>query len=75
MKLTPWYPPEITPIRIGFYQIDLYGEEADKLRISHWNGEKWSWFGKDIEEVKFNGYLERRNSAKFKWRGLARRPK
>ena len=39
MKLTPWFPGTVKPVRAGVYERD-YGRGWRSY--NYWNGEKWS---------------------------------
>lgn len=61
-KLTPWYPPEIKPVRKGFYERkwnirDNYGT----FFRDRWDGQHWNWHGEMWE-------------GPYSWRGLAEKP-
>jgi hypothetical protein len=36
--ITPWFPPEVKPVRVGHYPVD-YG--VDGISFAHWNGVQW----------------------------------
>lgn len=63
-KRTPWYPPEIKPVRKGHYECErcvLYGK---KFPYHFWNGKSWAW-GSTGETL----------GLWFSWRGLTERAK
>lgn len=43
MKLTPWFPKSIKPVRVGVYQIrDPWTQQSiGKTTFRHWNGRRW----------------------------------
>lgn len=58
--VTPWFDPEILPVRGGAYECEYCGNG-----ITHtWAGSKWMW-GKS-EMTKFTP---------FRWRGLTKEQK
>ena len=68
MKLTPWYPPHIKPVRVGVY------ETLRKGCFQYWNGEWWGyWSSTKKDAFGLNG-----GKSVFqhpRWRGLAHPPK
>lgn len=68
-KVTIWFNPDITPFRVGVYQIK-YFEGEDNVAYSYWNGSNWSWIALNPKEAythyTFNNILY----AKFLWRGI-----
>lgn len=67
MKLTPWFPPHIKPVRQGFYNtgLDNY-EPIDRTWESNFN---WWWDGEKWLGTK-TGYTP--TSQKRWWRGIER---
>lgn len=68
MKLTPWYPGNIKPVRSGVYERD-YG------KYSYWNARKGQWgaWGAFISIAEKNSDVE--SSLQHQpWRGLAEKP-
>lgn len=60
MKRTPWFPPEIAPVRKGWYEC---AQCAIGIR-HYWNGKIWPVDNSDLgKEPRFP----------FRWRGLVRR--
>jgi len=70
MKMTPWYPPEIRPMRVGEY-------ECHSNERRWFDGNLWSCaylphepsFIKQAERQQVSSYQE------ITWRGLAEEPK
>lgn len=68
-RLTPWFPPEVKPVRFGIYE-RLW---SDGPLYALWNGKHWktSWGTPDVAA---------RNSSigsgvqNLPWRGLAEKP-
>ena len=59
--LTDWYPPEIKPVRDGFYltrPMSMLWEEGE---ILYWRKGEWKW----CDGERFGGFQNRQ------WRGLA----
>jgi hypothetical protein len=72
-KLTPWFAPEIKPVREGVYiaQPEI-GPDMSPI-YSYWNGEYWcidSFSMNRAGERRIRSYLQKRV-----WRGLAKKPK
>lgn len=40
-NLTPWYPPEIKPVRIGDYECKYCVERGATVNRHYWNGKRW----------------------------------
>lgn len=75
--LTPWYPPEIKPVRKGVYERDM---EAVLMHAygqwSYWNGVHWCGWASDRESARNNGIQGLPSLMQdAPWRGLARRSK
>ena len=74
-KLTPWFPPETKPVRIGTYNASE-GRNPGILR--YWNGLHWSkWYGPyDPEDTKNRARHQKENPLlRIYWRGLPAEPK
>jgi hypothetical protein len=41
MKLTPWFPGDVKPVRVGVYERQYFREQLE-TRYSYWSGYKWS---------------------------------
>jgi len=70
-KLTPWFPGEVNPVRVGVYE---RGNDGIPLPYPfyEWNGEFWVGIGSDSPDK-----LIGRNRSVFQgiqWRGLAEDP-
>ena len=66
-KLTPWYPPEIKPVRVGVYKIKISANNSFDL-YSHWTGQRWlhtAWSPARASEAKGNSLYQNKT-----WRGL-----
>ena len=40
MKLTPWFPGTVKPVRVGVYERDY--NPSPTSNYCYWNGEEWS---------------------------------
>lgn len=69
--MTPWYPPEVKPVRVGVYQRKSF---IAGIGFSHWNGKKWSYTYTKKDDV-----LPNKRTVTYypywPWRGLAEPPK
>lgn len=63
-KYTDWYPPEIKPVRIGFYQRKYRPTFSLADDPDYWDGHDWY--------ICFFGRKLRRASDALPWRGLRR---
>lgn len=70
MKLTPWFPGHIKPVRKGVYQ--QFCGDGKKIGYQYWNGKYWlSWFSS--VEIAANAKTQHVVSQCFqndKWRGI-----
>lgn len=76
MKLTPWYPPNIKPVRPGVYEAQWGSSKLwEDWPYSYWTGEEWANSGATPEEaLRLKNWTLGANQSK-KWRGLAKEPK
>ena len=61
-ELTPWYPPEVRPVRPGWYACQQCTISHSWRNRHYWNGKRWLHNGPDGEPVKIE----------FGWRGLTK---
>ena len=69
-KLTPWFPANVKPVRVGYYERDWDGAgNAWGIEPDYWNGKAW-------EAVYLNGTREEAEFTEQSapWRGLAKKP-
>lgn len=69
-KLTPWFPPEVLPVRDGVYEVDFYGPGWFQ-RFS--KGRWFSGAGTAFDAARQKPYIQ--VLAPKRWRGLAEEPK
>lgn len=69
-KLTPWFPEDVNPVRVGYYERDWYrdGSGDGGFLPDLWNGERWQnsypmGLGRAIDSCQ-----------NLRWRGLAKKP-
>ena len=72
MKLTPWFPETIKPVRPGVYQTTSVC--ALEVFYSYWGGRAWGWpsFTPHSAFV-YKNYVSPIQARR--WRGLAEEPK
>jgi hypothetical protein len=73
MKLTRWFPDEVTPVRPGVYERELFPFEMRQVyRYAMWTGRRWKLTQATVEEAG-NEHLD--SVCRGRWRGLAKDPK
>ena len=75
MKLTPWYPPEVKPVREGWYARKLRTDNDRYQYMNYWDGNYWYYNvdGRAKAAANFVGHECHTNH--WYWRGLAEEPK
>lgn len=65
MKLTPWFPPDVKPVRVGVYEKNLFN---GRRWYSKWDGSQWLF----ICETADGAAVEQIPSAfiNVPWRGI-----
>lgn len=63
-KRSPWYPPTMTPVHVGWYECELCIRHTDNRH--YWTGTEWL-----ANPDKSKSWLPRN----ARWRGLAHPPK
>jgi hypothetical protein len=69
-KLTPWFPGDVKPARVGVYEKDL---DDGVFKFSLWDGRKWRFCRESVGSA-----LRQRERSAWQWanwRGLASEPK
>lgn len=68
MKLTPWYPGDVKPVRKGVYQTKVVDLGTG---YQFWNGKRWSVWD---ETENWALYLKKLSSCyqEPKWRGVSK---
>ena len=72
--LTPWFPPDIKPVREGVYEI--HSPDFSGIWYSFWDNKNWGWVSRD-KEFAVKRYIsdpDVRHDA-HTWRGLTEQPK
>lgn len=75
MKLTPWFPPEIKPIRVGWYQ-RKWRKDNDWF-ANYWDGAHWhhSESATATTQIPIEPHYEAIcHCENMYWRGLAKKP-
>lgn len=63
-KVTPWFPPEVKPVREGWYEATLYPAWVRSGYPKYkWNGKCWTFGAIAVKDQQRH------------WRGLASKPK
>ena len=78
-ELTPWFPDTVKPVRKGVYLIKEGGLCEGMTLYSYFDGEKWGWFSKYMEDAlsEYMGSGDFTNDGLYEglvWRGLANNP-
>jgi hypothetical protein len=68
MKLTDWFPEDVTPVHPGVYETKFVGLEG----FSEWNGLYWS--SQYCTADRARGMCIRQGAQDKRWRGLAEKP-
>jgi len=71
MKLTPWFPAKVKPVRAGVYEI-----QEDELPVWYrrWDGKNW-YVGDPTPEGAAQERTILASWFRAPWRGLAKEPK
>lgn len=59
-KVTPWYPPEVKPVRVGWYACQQCTISRSWRNRHWWTGRVWLQTGRDTPHIQ----------VPFNWRGL-----
>ena len=75
MKLTPWFPGHIKPVRKGVYRVVFWSEEYTSH--CYWDGEFWrnSYCNADHKEAIYMAFVFKQNKnpkQQMPWRGVAK---
>lgn len=70
--LTPWFPPNVKPVRKGVYETDL---SLDTPNYQYWNGKYWCYCCSTPERAAHEANSQYRSShQRLPWRGLNKHP-
>lgn len=71
MKLTPWYPPSVKPMRPGVYQTTFFPYCVWLKLYSRWSGTCWFWQCPNKRDAATTTKVGDQDKH---WRGLAEEP-
>ena len=69
MKLTPWFPPDVKPVRVGWYHTGC--DSDNPINSGGESAYNWWWDGHGWHDYP-NGYPSRDQNRY--WRGLSENP-
>ena len=69
-KLTPWFPPDVLPVRDGVYEME-YGVPWFRAFRSG----KWRFGASTVEQAADKDRRPLYGGVRVRWRGLAEEPK
>lgn len=72
MKLTPWFPGDINPVRVGPYERDY--DDGNGSAYCYWNGRYFGWSA-ETPAAATTKAGQRSAKQDLPWRGLAEGPK
>lgn len=73
-KLTPWFPPEVKPVRVGLYRVKI-GAYDNIIEWCWWAGDGWCWAYPCKRDALAKEWKTTEGASQCKaWRGLAERP-
>ncbi len=70
MKLTPWFPADVKPVRAGVYEI----QDSAASWYRRWDGKNW-YIGDATPERAAQEAVVLASYLRAPWRGLAEEPK
>ena len=70
MKLTPWFPGDVKPVREGVYERDYINASPGKF-YCYWNGKFWGLYGTN---PKISMWYQDKPSTEqnLPWRGVVK---
>lgn len=75
-KYSPWFPPEVKPVRKGVYQVkDIDSLFPEYRWFAFWNGKSFGHRCIDCNRAYRNRDFFTTRRGLTTWRGLARNPK
>ncbi len=72
MKLTPWFPANVKPVRVGVYEIH---SNTTTPWYRHWDGLNWCAGERTPWEAGYLEFIPLGAAFAEPWRGLAEEPK
>lgn len=74
-KLTPWFPADKKPARVGVYETTSSSSSSGEQIFQHWSGRFWGCCTMDPAiAVKLKYAAVQSVSQQHRWRGLAKEP-
>jgi hypothetical protein len=83
-QLTDWFPPDVTPVRVGVYEVTPNSMHRGQRTFAYWNGVAFGerqWTDHFITRAKAIAYADDNRTSfwhphegKISWRGLAVKP-
>lgn len=78
--LTPWFPPELEPVRDGVYltcQARMWGSvRSECWHAFRWHGKTRAWYSAESTGRQESDLIgaDRKNRRHYFWRGLSQAP-
>lgn len=72
IKLTPWFPGDVKPVRPGVYQ-QLSGNR-DEFGYQRWDGRRWCLWCRKADDAARSRLVAASGFQNDPWRGLAEKP-
>jgi hypothetical protein len=72
-KLTPWFPENVDPVRVGVYERKTLLYTETNRWFNYWDGQ-WRPGGPTFDHA-INGSKQPPLQVRLQWRGLARKPR
>lgn len=71
LKLTPWFPSDVKPASVGFYERKYSSSDAGQQSydLDYWSGAGWHYGNGKIKRPRDRALIQCRE-----WRGLAVKP-
>jgi hypothetical protein len=71
-KLTPWFPADVKPVRVGVYQTKVDALPGERF-YNYWDG--GSWHGGESTPAVAYKHCDYQPDGVDYWRGLSRKPR
>jgi len=65
-KLTPWFPANVKPVRVGVYRVQYYNYSG----FAYWDGKQWSNLVDSVASAYKNHDWTDGAIQQKRWRGL-----
>lgn len=70
-KLTPWFPIETPPVRVGVYNVSCHAHRQTGHWYAYWDG-RWFGFYYQSAQAAADGVRRTCRDATASWRGIAK---